>query len=501
MLLSVSRLSKSFPGVRALADVDFELCAGEVHALVGENGAGKSTFVKVLGGGVVPDAGDVRLDGAPLPFGDPLAARRRRIDVIYQEFTLVPQLTAAENIFLGRERGRVLLKAAEMRREAQGLLGRLGAMVDAGAPVASLGVAQQQLVEIARALAGNPRVLVLDEPTAALSERETSRLFDILRDLRASGLGIIYISHRLSEIFAIADRVTVLRDGCRVATAAVKSLDRAQLIRWMVGRDLADEFPPRTPARGNVLLDVRHFAAQPYFSDVSLTVRRGEIVGLAGLIGAGRTSFGLALYGAIQGSGDVHLDGERYRAARPRQATAAGLAYVTEDRASAGIFPLLSACANVTITELGQFASLGVVARRRENAAAAAAAAAVGFRGALGHRAGALSGGNQQKLLIARDLVKPPRLLIVDEPTRGVDVGAKREIYEVMNRLTADGMGILMISSELPEVLGMSDRIVVMREGRTTGELSREEATAERVMHLATLDHASDRDRPRARPQ
>src|SRR5439155_11250214 len=214
-------VSKSFPGVRALAGVDFELRAGEVHALVGENGAGKSTFVKVLGGGVVPDQGDVRLDDAALPFGDPLAARRRRIDIIYQEFTLVPQLTATENIFLGRERGRVLLRKGEMRREAQSLLGRLGAAVDADAPVASLGVAQQQMVEIARALAGNPRVLVLDEPTAALSERETARLFDILGDLRASGLGIIYISHRLSEIFAIADRVTVLRDGCRVATAAV----------------------------------------------------------------------------------------------------------------------------------------------------------------------------------------------------------------------------------------------------------------------------------------
>src|SRR5436190_652216 len=383
-LLSVSGLSKSFPGVCALGGVDFDLHAGEVHALVGENGAGKSTFVKVLGGGVVPDG-----------------------------------------------------------------------------------------------------------PTAALSERETARLFEILRDLRGSGLGVIYISHRLAEIFSIADRVTVLRDGRRVATAPMAGLDRAQLIRWMVGRDLADEFPARTAAARDVLLEVRHLAAPPYFRDVSLTVRRGEIVGLAGLVGAGRTSFGLALYGALRSEGDVRLGGAPYKPARPRDATTAGVAYVTEDRAGAGIFPLLSACANVTVTELRRFARLGVVVRARETSAAAAATASVGFHGGLGHRAGALSGGNQQKLLVARDLINPPQLLILDEPTRGIDVGAKREIYDVINKLTDQGMGILMISSELPEILGMSDRIVVMREGRTTGELSRNEATAERVMHLATLDRAT----------
>jgi ribose transport system ATP-binding protein len=466
-----------------------------VHALVGENGAGKSTFVKVLGGGVVPDAGEVLLDGAPLPFGDPLAARRRRIDIIYQEFTLVPQLTAAENIFLGRERGRLVLEAAEMRREAQALLERLGARVDAGETVDRLSVAQQQMVEIARALAGDPRVLVLDEPTASLSDRETARLFDLLRDLRGSGLGIVYISHRLSEIFGIADRVTVLRDGRLVSTAAVAGLDRRQLIRWMVGRDLADEFPPRTAAAigrpDRPLLDVRHLAAPPHFSDVSLTVGRGEIVGLAGLVGAGRTSVALALFGALEAAGDVTLEDAPYRPRRPRHAMAAGVGYVTEDRARSGIFPLLSACANTTITRLGSFAGLGLVSRVRENAAAGRVASEVGFaRAALPQRAGSLSGGNQQKLLIARNLLAPPRLLLMDEPTRGIDVGAKREIYDVMNRLTASGIGILMISSELPEVLGMSDRIVVMREGRTMGELTRAEATPERVMHLATLDDA-----------
>jgi ribose transport system ATP-binding protein len=381
-----------------------------------------------------------------------------------------------------------------MRREAQALLDRLGAAVDADAEVASLGVAQQQMVEIARALAGHPRVLVLDEPTAALSDRDTARLFDILRALRSTGLGIIYISHRLAEVFAIADRVTVLRDGRRVATSPIAELDRARLIRWMVGRDLADEFPPRAGRAADRLLDVRHLSAPPYFTDVSLTVRSGEIVGLAGLVGAGRTAVGLALVGAIRASGDVFLGDAPYHPTRPRDAVTAGVAYVPEDRGTSGVFPLLSARANVTITRLGSFARFGFIVAGREDDGAGGAASSVGFRrGGLGVRAGALSGGNQQKLLIARHLISPPKLLVLDEPTRGIDVGAKREIYDVMNRLTDQGMGIVMISSELPEILGMSDRIVVMREGRTMGELTREEASAERVMHLATLDERDER--------
>jgi ABC-type sugar transport system ATPase subunit len=492
-LLSVAGLSKSFPGVQALSSVDFELRAGEVHALVGENGAGKSTFVKVLGGGVVPDAGEVYLEGAPLPVGDPLASRRRGINIIYQEFTLVPELTVTENIFLGRERGRLVLRRTEMRREAQTVLDALGTAIDADDLVAHLSVAQQQMVEIAGALVERPRVLILDEPTAALTDRETERLFGILRDLRARGLGIIYISHRLGEIFTIADRATVLRDGRLVATAPLAGIDRAQLIRWMVGRDLSEEFPPRPPRsdadRDDVLLDVRHLAAEPYFSDVSLTVGKGEVVGLAGLVGAGRTSLGLALFGAIPATGRISLGGAPYGPRRPREALGRGLAYVTEDRAGSGVFPLLSACANITITRLTDFAHAGIVSESQERQAASAAATAVDLRGAgLAHPAGSLSGGNQQKLLIARNLLEPPRLLVLDEPTRGIDVGAKREIYDVMNRLTARGMGILMISSELPEILGMSDRIVVMREGRTTGEVTRAEATPDAVMHLATMD-------------
>jgi len=488
-LLSAASLSKSFPGVRALEGVDLELRPGEVHALLGENGAGKSTLIKILGGALVPDAGEARLEGQPLPLGDPLAVRRRGVSIVYQELTLVPELTAAENIFLGRERGRPLLRRREMARAAQALLDGLGARIAPGAPVRALSLAQQQLVEIARALAGESKVIILDEPSATLSDPEVERLFAVLRGLRARGLGVVYISHRLEEIFAIADRVTVLRDGRRVASSPVADVDRAQLIRWMVGRDLREEFPPRAPAPGDAVLEVRGLACPPRFTDVSFTVRRGEIVGLAGLVGAGRTSVALALFGALPGvRGEVRLDGRPVRFASPADALRAGMGYVTEDRRRRGLFRVLSAGANITISFLRSLAPLGILSPGRERPAAAAAAKEFDVRAAAGlaQPAGTLSGGNQQKLLLARLLLRPRRLLVLDEPTRGIDVGAKAEIYGIMNRLTAQGLGILMISSELPEVLGMSDRVVVMHEGRTAGELSRAQATPERVMELAT---------------
>jgi ABC-type sugar transport system ATPase subunit len=488
-LLSAAGLTKSFPGVRALEAVDFELGPGEVHALLGENGAGKSTLIKILGGAVVPDAGEARLDGKPLPLGDPLAVRRRGINIVYQELTLVPEMTAAENIFLGRERGHPLLRRREMARSAQELLDGLGARGAAAARVRTLSVAQQQLVEIARALAAESKVLILDEPSATLSDPEVQRLFTVLRGLRERGLGIVYISHRLEEVFAIADRVTVLRDGRNVASSPVGAVDRAQLIRWMVGRDLREEFPPRAPALGEAVLEVRGLACPPRFSDVSLTVRRGEIVGLAGLVGAGRTSVALAIFGALPGvRGEVRLEGRPACFASPAEALDAGMGYVTEDRRRRGLFRLLSAGANITISYLRSLARFGILSPGRERPAAAAAAREFDVRAAAGltQPAGTLSGGNQQKLLLARLLLRPRRLLVLDEPTRGIDVGAKAEIYALMNRLTAQGLGILMISSELPEVLGMSDRVVVMHEGRTAGELSRAQATPESVMELAT---------------
>jgi ribose transport system ATP-binding protein len=489
-LLAVAGVSKSFPGVCALDDIDFDLARGEIHALVGENGAGKSTFIKVLAGALVPDRGLVHIDGAPLAVGDPLAVRRQGIEVVYQELTLVPELSAADNIFLGRERGRPFLARGEMTGAARELLGRVGAHVDARAPVRTLSVAQQQLVEIARALAGHSKLLILDEPTAALPDSDAARLAAVLRRLREEGLGILYISHRLEEVFALADRVTVFRDGRRVASRAAAGLDRPQLIRSMVGREILEELPtrPPLPADAPTVLEVRRLRCPPRFHDASLTVRRGEIVGVAGLVGAGRTSLALALFGALRAQGgEMRLDGRVVHFRSPAEAVGAGLGYVTEDRKARGLFPLLGAGPNMTVTHLRAFTRAGLLSPSREHTAAAAAARDFDVRAAGLHQpAATLSGGNQQKLLLARYLLRPRRLLILDEPTRGVDVGAKAEIYALMNRLTAEGLAILMISSELPEIVGMSDRVVVMQAGRTRGELSRTAARPEAILELAT---------------
>jgi ABC-type sugar transport system ATPase subunit len=486
-LLSAAGLTKSYGGARALDGVDFELSAGEIHALVGENGAGKSTLIKILGGAVRPDGGTVALEGRPLEPGDPHASRRRGISIVHQEFTLVPELTVADNVFLGRERGRWVLARGVMRREVGRLLDELGVAIDPGARVRDLSVAGQQMVEIARALATDARVLILDEPTATLSRVDADRLGGLLGRLRARGLGVVYISHRLEEIFAIADRITVLRDGRRVVSAPAAGVDRAQLIRWMVGRDVSEEFPARTPAPGAAVLDVRHLSAPPRFHDVSFSVREGEIVGLAGLVGAGRTSAALAIAGALPYTGDVLLRGRRVRFSSPADAVAGGLAYVTEDRKARGIFPVLGVDQNITLTFVAAFASRGLIRRARERKAAEQQARDFDVRAAtLAQPAASLSGGNQQKMLLARYLLRRRALVILDEPTRGVDVGARAEIYALMNRLTAEGLAVLMISSDLPELLGMSDTIVVLRAGRTTGTLARAEAGAERVMALAT---------------
>ncbi len=490
-LLRAHGVSKSYGGVRVLHGVDFEVHGGEIHALVGENGAGKSTLIKIIGGAVTPDAGDVRLGDRRLPAGDPLDTRRHGVSLVYQEFTLVPELSVADNIFLGRERGRIVLDRAAMQRRAQTLLDDLGVRVQAGARLGGLSVAHQQMVEIARALATDASVLILDEPSATLSPPEVDRLFAVLRRLRDRGLAIIYISHRLEEIFSIADRVTVLRDGRLVSTARVADVNRAQLIRWMVGRDVTEEFPSRTPSIGAPVLQVRNLSAPPRFSQATFDVRAGEIVGLAGLVGAGRTSAALAVVGALPCEGDISVAGRAVRFRSPADAIKGGLAYVTEDRKGRGLFPVLGTGENITITFLSAFTRAGVLSLARERAAASGAAKNFDVRAAsLAQPAATLSGGNQQKLLLARYLLKPRRVVILDEPTRGVDVGARAAIDSLMNRLTAEGLGILMISSDLPEVLGMSDRIVVMHEGRTAGQLARDEATPDRVMALATGQHA-----------
>ena len=427
-----------------------------------------------------------------MPVADPLAVRDLGISTVHQEFTLVRELSVTDNVFLGRERGRLgAALGGDAPRRRGTLLDGLGVHIDPAAPAGSLSVAHQQMVEIARALSTEARVLILDEPSATLSDVEVEILFDVLRRLRAQGLAILYVSHRLDEIFALADRVTVLRDGRLVETAPIASWTRQTLIRAMVGRDVAEEYPPRSPRLGAAVLEIEHLAAPPRFTDVSLTVRRGEIVGLAGLVGAGRTSVALAIIGALAvRAATCGSSGRPVRFESPAEAIAAGVGL--RDRGPQAARHVPPACGtgeNMTITHLASFARRGVLSLRAERAAAAAAAKRFDVRAAsLAQPAGTLSGGNQQKALLARFVLEPrnaPKVLIIDEPTRGVDVGARVEIYRIMNELTAAGMAILMISSDLPEVLGMADRVVVMREGRTTGELARQEATAERVMALA----------------
>jgi len=493
--LALEGVSKSFPGVRALDGVTFEVRPGEVHALVGENGAGKSTLIKIVAGAYVPDEGTVTLDGRPLPLGDPLASARAGVSVIYQELTLVPELTVAENVFLGRERGRPFLRRREMREETQRVLDGLGAGFRASDKVRTLAVAQRQSVEIARALHRASRVLVLDEPTSSLPEPDARRLLVTVRALearRSSGLGIVYISHRLEEVFAVADRVTVLRDGRVTGTWAIADVDRRTLVRAMVGRDLEEEFPTRTAVPGEIVLEARGLTAPGRIEGVDLDVRRGEILGVAGFVGSGRTSTALALCGALRAAGTIRLGGEPVRFATPGEAWKAGVAYVTEDRRAAGIFAALDVGTNVTIAALARFARGGVSDLTREREAARDATEAYGVRGAgLAQRAGTLSGGNQQKVLLARALLEDKRVLLLDEPTRGVDVGARAEIYALLARLAARGLAIVLVSSELPELLGMSDRILVLREGRTAGVLARAEATEERIVDLATRGAAA----------
>jgi ribose transport system ATP-binding protein len=485
-MLSARQLSKSYGGVTVLAGVDLEVAAGEIRALVGENGAGKSTVIKILTGAVHADAGTVALDGRSLPAGQPLAIRNRGVSVVYQEFTLVPDLTVAENIFLGREQGGAWLDRRLMHDRARAILEELGVPILPRALVRPLSVAHQQMVEIARALVTDARVLILDEPSATLTGTEVQALFRTLTVLKQRGLAIIYVSHRLDEIFALADSITVLRDGRHVITAPTGEMTRDALIRHMVGRDVNQEFPPRDPQPGQVLLEIDGLSAPPRFSNASLSVRAGEIVGVAGLVGAGRTSMALATIGALEASGAVRVGGSPARFRTPADAIAQGLAYVTEDRKAFGLFPQMGVDENITVTHLSTLTAGGLISSARHRQTVARAIREFDIRAShAAQRAGTLSGGNQQKALLARYVVKSPRVLILDEPTRGVDVGARAEIYRAMNRLTATGLGILMISSDLPEVLGMSDRIVVMREGRTVGEVARADATAERVMALA----------------
>ncbi len=484
----MTAIEKSFPGVRALSGVDLTLQHGEVLALMGENGAGKSTLIKMLGGAHQPDAGSISIEGIPVRLSDPAAALQAGIGVIYQEFNLIPALNAWDNIFLGRERSGLFVAKTDERRRATELFQRLGVDIPLDVPARQLSVAQQQLVEIAKALSQNARILVMDEPSAALLPQEVQKLFAIIRDLKAQGIGIIYISHRLDEIFDIADSITILRDGQYVGHAPSTEMTRQQMIEMMVGRSIENEFPKRPATIGDVRLKVSHLSRGTAVRDVSFGVCRGEVLGLTGLVGAGRTELVRLIFGADKAeAGEVTLDGKPLRIGSPRDAIKAGICLLTEDRKSQGLVLGLSVRENFGLPNLAEFSQFGMVSRRNERDALTGYVDSLSIR--ISHDeqlAKNLSGGNQQKVVLAKWLQQNAEILIFDEPTRGIDVGAKHEIYQLMNSLASAGKAIIMISSELPEVIGMSDRILVMHEGRLTGEVTDvTQATQEQIMELA----------------
>lgn len=488
-LLEMSGIEKRFPGVHALADVSLTLNRGEVLALLGENGAGKSTLIKMLGGAHTPDAGRISIGGHPVSIHSAMAARSAGVAVIYQEFNLIPDLTVAENMFLGREKTKVgwIDRPAE-REETRRQLAKLGMAIDPDSLCRDLTVAQQQAVEIARALSTDARIIVMDEPSAVLTDREVEKLFEIVRDLRARGIGIVYISHRLEEVFEIADRLMVLRDGRKVGEGLVADTSRKQLIEMMVGRPLEAEFPERNVEKGDVRLEVRNLSRGRTVRDVSFTVRAGEVLGFAGLVGAGRTETMRLIAGVdAKESGEIEKDGRLVRIRNPRQAIAAGICLLSEDRKAEGLVIQHPVQENFGLPNLRKFSRRLVLVEAEERCEFGKYRDDLKIKTAgPEQKAGELSGGNQQKVVLAKWLERNADVIIIDEPTRGIDVGAKFEIYQLINRLAAEGKAIVMVSSELPEILGMSDRIIVMHEGRVMGEIEDvKNTTQEDILSLA----------------
>jgi len=497
--LEMRNITKTFPGVRALDGVTFDLKRGEIHALVGENGAGKSTLMKILGG-VYPYpqyGGQIFIDGEERRFNGVRDAESARIAVIYQELSLVKEMNVAENIFLGREpRTFGVIRWEELYRRAHTLLKQLHLSIDAHTPIRNLGIGQQQLVEIAKALSQDAQILVLDEPTAALTDAEVETLFGILKKLKERGVGMIYISHKLDEVFRISDRITVLRDGRTVGTNPTTELNEAQVIARMVGREVGDIFPKVEHERGDVIFQVQNLSVEDPFiagkklvNNVSFFARRGEVLGIAGLMGAGRSDLLMAIFGAHAGrvSGEIRMEGKRIRISNPAEAIKRGIGFVTEDRKRYGLVLDQTILNNMTLAGLQRISGRFVTSIDAEAAAGSRAMKDLRVKASSVFTiAGTLSGGNQQKVVLAKWLLTNPRVLFLDEPTRGIDVGAKQEIYAEINRLAKSGLAIVLVSSELPEVLGLSDRILVLHEGNVTGEFTRATATPEGVMACAT---------------
>jgi len=499
LLLEMKQITKEFPGVKALDEVTFDLSAGEFHALVGENGAGKSTLMKVLSG-VYPFGdygGDIVIDGKIQQFRNIRESENAGVAIIFQELSLVKELTVGENIFLGKEPSRFgIINWSELYQKASKLLKDLHLPINPRTPVGNLGIGQQQLVEIAKALSKDAKILVLDEPTAALTESEVETLFDILRKLKSRGVGMIYISHKLDEVFAMADKITVLRDGKTVGTSAAKDLTKDKVIAQMVGREVGDIFPEISHEFGETVLEVKNLNTfdpdnpnKKLVDNVSFSVRKGEVLGIAGLMGAGRSELLMTIFGAWQGknSGIYFLNGKKLSINSPSDAIKNGIGFVTEDRKRFGLILDQTITDNSTLAGLKKISGLFLTNFSRETIATKKVMNSLRVKANSPMTvAGTLSGGNQQKVVLGKWLLTNPKVLFLDEPTRGIDVGAKQEIYAEINRLAKEGLAIVMVSSELPEVLGLSDRILVLHEGKLTGEFARAEATPEKVMMAAT---------------
>ncbi|MCM3290815.1 sugar ABC transporter ATP-binding protein [Paenibacillus sp. MER 180] len=490
MQIQMKGIHKAFGSNQVLSGVDFDLREGEVHALMGENGAGKSTLMNILTGLHARDKGTILIDGKETYFANPKEAERQGIAFIHQELNIWPDMTVVDNLFIGKEMSSTwgLLKSKEMKALAIEQFKRLSVDIPLNIEAGQCSVGQQQMIEIAKALLTDTKVIIMDEPTSALTEREIQTLFEVIQSLKKEGVSIVYISHRMEEIFEICDRITVMRDGRTVDTKPIPETNFDEVVKKMVGRELTERYPARNPSPGEIVLEVEHATRKGSFEDVSFSVHQGEIVGFSGLMGSGRTEIMRALFGLDRlDQGEVRMFGKKVEIRKPVDAVNHGIGFITEDRKDEGLVLDFSVRDNMVLPSISGFTKKGIISTQSEKLFVDALIKRLQIKTHSAETAaGNLSGGNQQKVVIAKWIGIGPKLLILDEPTRGVDVGAKREIYQLMNELTGHGVAIIMVSSELPEVLGMSDRIVVVHEGRITGELNKAEATQEKIMTLAT---------------
>lgn len=487
-IIDVKDLNKSFSGIKALDNIQFDLYPGEVHALMGENGAGKSTFMKILMGLILPDSGSINFNGEFIENMDVHKMLQKGISMIHQEILMVPELTIAQNIFLGREfKQGFWLDEQEIDKKSEEILNLIGLNLNVQTKAKQLSIAEMQLIEIAKAISNHAKVIIMDEPTSALSDKESELLFKLINDLKSKGVGIIYISHKLEEIFQIADRITVLRDGQYIATKNTNELDKNSLISLMVGREIENLFSSDSRVPGNTILDVRGITKKDKFENINFEVHAHEVLGIAGLMGAGRTEIARAIFGLDKiDSGEILLKGHKIEIRSPKDAIEKGIAYVSEDRKALGFIPEMSIIENISLSTLKNYSKGGFIQTKKETKVSSQMAGDLKIKAAgLNQKVINLSGGNQQKIVIAKALLTSPALLILDEPTRGIDIGAKHEIYKLINQLANNGLAVIIISSELPEILGMSDRILVLSKGKQTAILTKQEASQETIMHYA----------------